>query len=78
VDEFLGAAVEAMPPSLSMRNFMPGSMPWSGPSLGIATSLWRRRSDGCEGEGILQAMGDQQRCAVGDVALLHDQLDDGG
>src|ERR1017187_9596882 len=33
---------------------------------------------GGEGEGVLQAMGDEQRCGVGDVALLHDQLDDGG
>ena len=29
-------------------------------------------------EGVLQAVGDQQRCGVGYVALLDDQIDDGG
>ena len=31
-----------------------------------------------EEEGVLQAVGDEQRGGVGDVALLDDELDDGG
>ena len=31
-----------------------------------------------QGEGVLQAVRDEQRSGAGDVALLDDQLDDGG
>src|SRR5271163_666139 len=33
---------------------------------------------GGEGEGILQAVGDQQRTGAVNIALLHDQLNDSG
>ena len=63
-------------PSLRTRNFVLSSMPSFGMGSIFAGLLVEAVSG--EEEGVLQAMGDQQRRGMGDVALLDDEFDDGG
>ena len=63
-------------PSLRTRNLVLSSMPL----LGMRSILPVGGVEAVhgEGEGVLEAVGDEERGGVGDVALLDDEFDDGG
>lgn len=76
VDEFAGGAIEDDPAFIQDEKL--------GAVVDAAVGDWFYLSGllvkavSGEEEGVLQAMGDDQRCCVSDVALLDDKINDGG
>src|SRR5580692_6164777 len=76
VDEFVSVAVEDHP--AFVQDEKPGAVVDT--VIGNRFYLARLLVEAVSGqkEGVLQAVGDQQRCGVTDVALFDNKVDDGG
>src|SRR5437879_7418443 len=76
VDEFVSVAVEDHPAFIQDEKL--GAVVDSVVGNRLYFSCLRGEMVSGQKEGVLRAMGDQQRCGVGYVALLINKVDDGG
>ena len=76
MDEFLGGAVEDDLPLVENEEF--GAVVDAAVGDGFHFSGLLVESAHGKDEGVLEAMGDEERSGVRDVALFDDELDDGG
>src|ERR1700687_2371662 len=76
VDEFVSVSVEDPPPFIQDKKL--GAVVDTAIGNRLYFSCLRVEMVSGQKEGVLQAVGDQQRCGVADVALLDNKVDDCG